>query len=154
MKKQQMEIALIILLIILMYLQSSLLNTFSKSVLGKGIMIYAIIYITQKFGKNAGILSALIMVLNLHNAKGGVREGFREAQEAKDTNDTKDTKEEKATKKAAKVEAKAQELAEQEPADDLQAYVDGGNQDGLPLPHRQHKASVQQDHYQSSFEIV
>ena len=53
-----MEIILIILLIALMYLQSSLLNTFSKSVLGKGSMIFTIIYITQKFGRNAGILSA------------------------------------------------------------------------------------------------
>ena len=93
MKKQQMEILLIILLIALMYLQSSLLNTFSKSVLGKGSMIFAIIYITQKFGKNAGILSALIMVLNLYNAEKnlmegallaldlGGQEGFREYQD-------------------------------------------------------------------------
>ena len=81
MKKQQMEIILIILLIALMYLQSSLLNTFSKSVLGKGSMIFAIIYITQKFGRNAGILSALIMVLNLYNAEKNLTEGALLAQD-------------------------------------------------------------------------
>ena len=74
MKKKQIEIALIVLLILLMYLQSSLLNTFSKSVLGKAAMIFAIIYITQNFGRNAGILSALIMTLNLYNAE--KTEGF------------------------------------------------------------------------------
>jgi len=96
MKKQQMEILLIGLLIALMYLQSSLLNTFSKSVLGKGSMIFAIIYITQKFGRNSGILSALIMVLNLYNAEKnlmegallaldlGGQEGFREYQSKQD----------------------------------------------------------------------
>ena len=68
MKKQFVEIALIMLLIILMYLQSNTINNFSKSVLGKIIMIAAILCVTHKFGKNAGILAALIVVLNLYNA--------------------------------------------------------------------------------------
>lgn len=134
-----MEILLIILLIILMYLQSSLLNTFSKSVLGKGSMIFAIIYITQHFGRNAGILSALIMVLNLYNAEknlteghhgDGVHEGFREAQTEKAPPKKPPTKEEVSAKRTERVK----ELANQEPSPTLQSYVDGGEKDGLPDP--------------------
>ena len=159
-----MEILLIILLIGLMYLQSSLLNTFSKSVLGKGSMIFAIIYITQKFGKNAGILSALIMVLNLYNAERalmegallaldlGGQEGFREAQDkaeqakqgdakqgdakqaTTDGTSTKKTTSAKNLQNAEKVQKRAQELAKKSPAGDLQAYVEEADGEGLPDP--------------------
>lgn len=156
MKKQQMEILLIILLIALMYLQSSLLNTFSKSVLGKGSMIFAIIYITQKFGKNAGILSALIMVLNLYNAEKnlmegallaldlGGQEGFREYQDKIAQADPKQADQKQADPKkttsaknlqnAEKVQKRAQELAKKAPAGDLQAYVEEADGEGLPDP--------------------
>ena len=158
-----MEILLIILLIALMYLQSSLLNTFSKSVLGKGSMIFAIIYITQKFGKNAGILSALIMVLNLYNAEKnlmegallaldlGGQEGFREYQDKIAQADSKQADPKQADQKQAdpkqapttsaknlqnaeKVQKRAQELAKKAPASDLQAYVEEADADGLPDP--------------------
>ena len=163
MKKQQMEILLIVLLIALMYLQSSLLNTFSKSVLGKGSMIFAIIYITQKFGRNAGILSALIMVLNLYNAEKnlmegallaldlGGQEGFREYQDKIAQADSKQADPKQADQKQAdpkqapttsaknlqnaeKVQKRAQELAKKAPASDLQAYVEEADADGLPDP--------------------
>ena len=154
-----MEILLIILLIALMYLQSSLLNTFSKSVLGKGSMIFAIIYITQKFGKNAGILSALIMVLNLYNAEKnlmegallaldlGGQEGFREYQDKIAQADPKQATQKQADPKQAtqttsaknlqnaeKVQKRAQELAKKAPAGDLQAYVEEADAEGLPDP--------------------
>ena len=159
-----MEIFLIGLLIALMYLQSSLLNTFSKSVLGKGSMIFAIIYITQKFGRNAGILSALIMVLNLYNAEKnltegallaqdlGGQEGFREYQskqgdakqgDAKQAEPTPSNPEQaKGTKttsaknlqNAEKVQKRAQDLAQKAPSGDLQAYVEEAGGDGIPDP--------------------
>ena len=51
-----------------MYFQSDKINSFSKSILGKIITVVAIIAITKKFGKNAGIIASLIMILNLYNA--------------------------------------------------------------------------------------
>ena len=102
-------------------------------------MIFAIIYITQKFGRNAGILSALIMVLNLYNAEknlteghhgDGVHEGFREAQTEEAPTKKAPTKEEVSAKRTERVK----ELANQEPSPTLQSYVDGGDQDGLPDP--------------------
>ena len=137
MKKKQIEIALIVLLILLMYLQSSLLNTFSKSVLGKAAMIFAIIYITQNFGRNAGILSALIMTLNLYNAE--KTEGFdvnkkkelpqkaEKPQKPQDTNANKIQKEQQ-------IEKRAQELSKKKPAGDLQSYVEEADGDGIPDP--------------------
>ena len=137
MKKKQIEIALIVLLILLMYLQSSLLNTFSKSVLGKAAMIFAIIYITQNFGRNAGILSALIMTLNLYNAE--KTEGFdvkekkelpqkaEKPQKSQDTNANKIQKEQQ-------IEKRAQELSKKKPAGDLQSYVEEADGDGIPDP--------------------
>tara|TARA_B100000029_G_C17303071_1_gene861434 strand:- start:52 stop:753 length:702 start_codon:yes stop_codon:yes gene_type:complete len=136
MKKKQIEIALIVLLILLMYLQSSLLNTFSKSVLGKAAMIFAIIYITQNFGRNAGILSALIMILNLYNAE--KTEGFdvkekkpdqkaQKSQKPQDTNANKIQKEQQ-------IEKRAQELSKKKPAADLQSYVEEADGDGIPDP--------------------
>lgn len=146
MKKQQIEIILIILLILLMYLQSSLLNTFSKSVLGKGTMIFAILYITQRFGKNAGILSALIMVLNLYNSEKnnmegallaldlGGQEGFREAQnKTEDKPNKTEDKQNTNSQNTAKITEKVEKLAKQEPAGDLQSYVEE-DQDKLPDP--------------------
>ena len=119
MKKKQIEIALIVLLIVLMYLQSSLLNTFSKSVLGKAAMIFAIIYITQNFGRNAGILSALIMTLNLYNAE--KLEGFDvKEKKAQNTNANK-------IKKEQQIEKKAEELSKKKSATDLKSYVEGGD---------------------------
>ena len=67
MNKQQCEIALIILLISMMYFQSNTINRFSKSFLGKLSSIVVIIWLTKK-SKNAGIIAAFIMVVNLYNA--------------------------------------------------------------------------------------
>ena len=164
MKKKQIEIALIVLLILLMYLQSSLLNTFSKSVLGKGSMIFAIIYITQKFGRNAGILSALIMVLNLYNAEKNLMEGFNQTNQDATKQDA--TKQDAAKQDAAKpdaakndgakqaktentptttakqlqnaqaVQKRADELAKAPPSGDLQAYVEETETEGLPDPEK------------------
>ena len=154
-----MEILLIVLLIALMYLQSSLLNTFSKSVLGKGSMIFAIIYITQKFGRNAGILSALIMVLNLYNAEKNLMEGFNQtnqdatkqdaakqdaakpdaakndgAKQAKTENTPTTTA--KQLQNAQAVQKRADELAKAPPSGDLQAYVEETETEGLPDPEK------------------
>ena len=109
-----MEILLIVLLIALMYLQSSLLNTFSKSVLGKGSMIFAIIYITQKFGRNAGILSALIMVLNLYNAEKNLMEGFNQTNQDATKQDA--TKQDAAKQDAAKQDAAKPDAAKNDGA--------------------------------------
>ena len=106
MKKQFVEIALIMLLIILMYLQSNTINNFSKSVLGKIIMIAAILCVTHKFGKNAGILAALIVVLNLYNADN--LEGVSGKKEAAE----KAAAEKAAAARAAAARAAAERAAE------------------------------------------
>lgn len=68
MKKNTVEISLIMLLVLMMYFQNDFINKFSKSVLGKSISIVALWYVYHNFGRNAGILAALIMISNLYNA--------------------------------------------------------------------------------------
>lgn len=83
MKKDTVEIALIILLVFMMYFQNDFINNFSKSVLGKSISILAVWYVVVNFGRNAGILAAVIMITNLYNAYNPIVdtvEGFFEGQ--------------------------------------------------------------------------
>ena len=68
MKKNTVEIALIMLLVLMMYFQNDFINNISKSVLGKAFSLFAVWYVVENFGRNAGILAALIMISNLYNA--------------------------------------------------------------------------------------
>jgi len=76
MKKRHVEIALIILLVVIMYARPPLLSSFSKSVLGRLLLLVGILAITEKIGINAGMLGAFIMILLINNTK--------EAQKGKD----------------------------------------------------------------------
>jgi len=83
MKKNTVEIALIILLVLMMYFQNDFINNFSKSLLGKSLSLFAVWYVVENFGRNAGILAALIMISNLYNAYNPIVdtvEGFFEGQ--------------------------------------------------------------------------
>ena len=55
MKKNTVEIALIMLLVLMMYFQNNFINNFSKSVLGKALSLFAVWYVVENFGRNAGI---------------------------------------------------------------------------------------------------
>ena len=50
-----------------MYFQSNTINRFSKSFLGKLVSIGVIVWLTKK-SRNAGIIGAFIVVVNLYNA--------------------------------------------------------------------------------------
>ena len=69
MKKRHVEIALIILLVVIMYARPPLLSSFSKSVLGRLLLLVGILAITEKFGINAGMLGAFIMIILINNTK-------------------------------------------------------------------------------------
>ena len=58
----------------LMYLNSQSLNRFSKSILGKITLVISVLLITAKFGRNAGVLAAVIFVLLLHTSYEGLDE--------------------------------------------------------------------------------
>lgn len=75
MKKQHVEIALIILLVVVMYARPPLLSSFSKSVLGRLLLLVGILAITKKFGVNAGMIGAFIMILLINNTKEGQKGG-------------------------------------------------------------------------------
>ena len=70
--KLYIEIILIIFLVILMYVKSQRLNLFAQSILGKITLVITVLLITTQYGRNAGILSAVIFMLLLHTSYEGV----------------------------------------------------------------------------------
>ena len=83
MKKQHIEIALIILLVVVMYARPPLLSSFSKSVLGRLLLLVGILAITKKFGINAGMLGAFIMIILINNTKEGQKGSIGDGKGAK-----------------------------------------------------------------------
>jgi len=70
--KFPIDLVLITLLIVLMYCQPGALGGITTSVLGRIIAVCLIAHIALAYGRNAGLLAALIFILLLHNN----REGF------------------------------------------------------------------------------
>jgi len=64
-----------------MYVRPPLLSSFSKSVLGRLLLLVGILAITEKIGINAGMLGAFIMILLINNTK--------EAQKGEKSKDSK-----------------------------------------------------------------
>ena len=62
-----LELALVILLVVLMYQKSHLLNNLVASPLAKLLLLAGVVAITHCYGRNAGIISALISLLLFHN---------------------------------------------------------------------------------------
>ena len=69
--RSYVEIVLIIFLVMLMYIKSPSVSTFATSILGKIALVIAVVIVTSKFGRNAGVLSAVIVVLLLHSSREG-----------------------------------------------------------------------------------
>ena len=70
--KFPIDLVLISLLIVLMYYQPDILASLTTSVLGRMIAVCLVAHIALAYGRNAGLLAALIFILLLHNK----REGF------------------------------------------------------------------------------
>ena len=90
MKKQHVEIALIILLVVVMYARPPLLSSFSKSVLGRLLLLVGILAITKKFGINAGMIGAFIMIILINNTKEGQKGGVKGGKGKDKGGDAKD----------------------------------------------------------------
>ena len=69
--KTYVELSLVAILIVLLYQPPISVTLFAKSVLGKALLIIAIVATSHQFGMNAGLLSAIIVVVLLnHTAEG------------------------------------------------------------------------------------
>ena len=77
--KFPIDLVLITLLIVLMYCQPGALGGITTSVLGRIIAVCLIAHIALAYGRNAGLLAALIFILLLHNN----REGFTAPKSSK-----------------------------------------------------------------------
>ena len=72
--KTYVELSLVAVLIVLLYQPPTAVIDFSKSGLGKAVLIISIVAISHQFGMNAGLLSAIIGVVLL-NHHGTIKEG-------------------------------------------------------------------------------
>ena len=70
--KLYVEIILIMFLVILMYVKSHRLNLFAQSILGKITLVITVLLVTTQYGRNAGVLSAVIFMLLLHTSYEGI----------------------------------------------------------------------------------
>ena len=80
MKKMYVEIALISLLVSLMYFKCPTLKVLGETSIGKLALILMILYMMEKYGRNVGVLSALVMIALLYKTV----EGFASSYPPKD----------------------------------------------------------------------
>ena len=73
--KMYVEILLIMILVLLMYTKSQSLSAFAKSGLGKITLTVALLGITSHYGRNAGVIGAVIFVLLLHTSYENMHSG-------------------------------------------------------------------------------
>ena len=119
--KFYVEISLIVLLVMLMYLNSQSLNRFSKSILGKTTLVISVLLITAKFGRNAGVLAAVIFVLLLHTSYEGIDE---EEEEMNDEDLPLDEEEEEGFETMQNITDNQRKLAEGSEYATLQASAE------------------------------
>jgi len=79
--KLQIQLTLILVLVVLMYYTPLFLTDIARSPLGKLILISGVLGLSYKYGRNTGIISALIVLLLLHN----YYEGLENKNDAKQT---------------------------------------------------------------------
>lgn len=65
--RKYLELSLIILLVALMYQKSNFLNNLVSNPLAKLLLLGVVVSIARIYGRNAGIISALIVILLFHN---------------------------------------------------------------------------------------
>ena len=68
----RMDLVLIVFLVILMYYQPTFLTALTTSVLGTIIAIILMASVATVYGRNAGLLAALIFILLMHNQQEGL----------------------------------------------------------------------------------
>ena len=72
--KTQVEMILVLFLVVLMYYKPQCLLDLTESFLGKIILLSVVLVIASEFGRNSGILIALIIILLMHTKQEGLRD--------------------------------------------------------------------------------
>lgn len=85
--KYSIELVLIVVLVIVMYFRPGYVRRLTEHPLAKLLMIGVLVIMTHMFGRNAGILTALIMLLMMHN----VFEGMENKDDDVDTDKESDS---------------------------------------------------------------
>ena len=101
--KFHVEMTLLVLLIVLMYTKPQFLLNMTDCLLGKVLLVLSVLGVAHTYGRNAGILMALIVVLLFHS----VLEGL-ENTEASDKSETDNTTDDESDSDEPKVEVEVE----------------------------------------------
>lgn len=86
-----LELALVILLVVLMYQSSNFLNRLVEHPLAKVLLLIGVVVISHNFGRNAGVISGLIVILLFHNMFEGMENKDDDASDKESTEKDDDT---------------------------------------------------------------
>ena len=86
----QIELVLVLLLVVLMYHKPRFLLDLTDTFLGKLVLLSSVFGITHKFGRNAGVLTALVVILLMHTYHEGLDGSDSEASPAKESGEDED----------------------------------------------------------------
>ena len=86
----QIELVLVLLLVVLMYHKPRFLLDLTDTFLGKLVLLSSVFGITHKFGRNAGVLTALVVILLMHTYHEGLDGSDSEAPPAKESGGDED----------------------------------------------------------------
>lgn len=109
-----LELALIVLLVVLMYQKSNFLNNITSHPLAKIVLLSGVVAITHFYGRNAGIISGLIVILLFHNLFEGMenKEGESKSEKSDEEKDDEDVDEDD------KAEVKSEDEKDEEEKDE------------------------------------
>ncbi|ANS04184.1 GON-4-like protein isoform X1 [uncultured Mediterranean phage] len=94
--EKYLNVVLLLVIIVLLYNNSQILP--KDSVLGKMVLVAAIICVTHKFGRNSGLLMTVITIIILHNTY--IREYFEGGEVATEGEETAEEEEEEEEEEA------------------------------------------------------
>ena len=146
--KVKVELVLSALLVLLVIFKPVFLSDLTGSILGKLLLAGAVVYVAKMYGRNAGILTALVAVLLMHTQVEGfsqdeimekvnevmggedAEEGEEDKEEDEDAEEDEEPKEEDAEDKeerpsAEEAEKEAEPATDAAPKDDTEELVEG-----------------------------
>ena len=116
--KFHVEMTLVVLLIVLMYTKPASLLALTERVLGKLALVASVLGVAYCYGKNAGILMALIVIILFQNVHEGLDNPAQDGDAAGDDKPTDETTSDSSTPEVeVEVEVEVEKSPEDEEAD-------------------------------------
>ena len=94
--KLNVEAILGVLLVVLLCFKPTFLTELTDTVLGKAVLLLCVLVVSHLYGRNAGVLTALIVIVLMHTKLEGVDETLEKSDDEEDEEDEEAKQEAKA----------------------------------------------------------